>query len=96
LGRPAGSSGGSGSGSAAAASNAAVAAASGAGQAPKSGGGSGIAELRNNVSSMFSSSLQVGDDKPGLVVGPTLVLMGSLVFIVCVILLHIYGRVTRG
>jgi hypothetical protein len=97
LGRPTGSSGSGAAASAASETNAAVGVASGAGQpAKKSGGGSGIAEMRNNVSAMFSSSLQVGDDKPGLVVGPTLVLMGSLVFIVCVILLHIYGRVTRG
>jgi hypothetical protein len=59
-------------------------------------GGSGVAELRNNVASLFSSGVSVGEDKPGLVVGPTLVLMGSLCFIVFVILLHIWGRVTRG
>ena len=32
------------------------------------------------------------DEAPGLKIGPTTVLIGSLVFIGCVVLLHIWGK----
>merc|ERR1711907_191566 len=35
------------------------------------------------------------DDAPGLKVGPVTVLAASLIYITCVILLHIYGKLTR-
>eukprot|EP00656_Telonema_subtile_P044255 TRINITY_DN50540_c0_g1_i1.p1 TRINITY_DN50540_c0_g1~~TRINITY_DN50540_c0_g1_i1.p1 ORF type:complete len:100 (-),score=13.37 TRINITY_DN50540_c0_g1_i1:263-562(-) len=35
------------------------------------------------------------DDAPGLKVGPVTVLCASLIYISCVILLHIYGKLTR-
>eukprot|EP00019_Armaparvus_languidus_P007708 CAMPEP_0168590428 /NCGR_PEP_ID=MMETSP0420-20121227/6563_1 /TAXON_ID=498008 /ORGANISM="Pessonella sp." /LENGTH=99 /DNA_ID=CAMNT_0008626087 /DNA_START=17 /DNA_END=316 /DNA_ORIENTATION=- len=46
-------------------------------------------------SSLFNGMNFYTDETPGLNIGPTLVLMLSLCFIVFVVLLHIWGKVSR-
>jgi protein transport protein SEC61 subunit beta len=59
-----------------------------AGANANAGGGAGgrVAGAGNNILQFYT------DDSPGLQVGPTTVLVASLSFVGCVVLLHILGK----
>ena len=64
------------------------------------GGGSAAGGSRRQAASAGGGGdgflrFSVEGDSQGLKVGPTVVLAGSLLFIVCVILLHIWGKFNR-
>merc|ERR1711963_94678 len=77
---------------------------SGGGVTRRSGGGrasGGGSKVRSAATGAPSSSVGVmkfgfNDDSPGLHVQPKAVLIAAVVFIGVVILLHIYGKITRG
>mmetsp|Transcript_9868 Transcript_9868/g.13966 ORF Transcript_9868/g.13966 Transcript_9868/m.13966 type:complete len:94 (+) Transcript_9868:91-372(+) len=56
------------------------------GGATAGGGGRGAAGGASNILQFYS------DDSAGLQVGPTTVLVASLSFVGCVVLLHIWGK----
>eukprot|EP01115_Flamella_aegyptia_P005451 TRINITY_DN22960_c0_g1_i1.p1 TRINITY_DN22960_c0_g1~~TRINITY_DN22960_c0_g1_i1.p1 ORF type:complete len:95 (+),score=26.04 TRINITY_DN22960_c0_g1_i1:37-321(+) len=59
---------------------------------PLSGGASSGSAKGNNMGGILRWST---DDAPGLKIGPTVVLVTSLLFIAFVIVLHIWGKLTR-
>merc|ERR1719446_189765 len=73
----------------------------GAGQSRPSRAGGGRVKTSKSTGGAIMGSSGGGllrfytDDAPGLKVGPVTVLAASLIYIACVVLLHIYGKLTR-
>lgn len=57
------------------------------------GSGSSVAKTRANTGNMWRFYT---DDSPGINIGPVPVLVISLVFILCVFMLHIWGKYNRA
>merc|ERR1711998_804314 len=70
---------------------------------PRGAGGGAMKRSKPSAAGQMLGANQAGggilrfytDDAPGLKIGPVTVLVVSLIYIGCVVLLHIWGKLTR-